>query len=315
MFAAVMLVFAQASGTPAPAAAPGGWANARPSECGALDAGRASNIWERAKAPELRRYCDLLASGASKLAGSASMAREVLTIADEADRAVPGQAGPSVLRGRALARLGRPAEALTALREAKAKDERVLDDPSSLLAWARVLARTGNPEEGSAAYRALLPRASTLSFADRGAALLEAGLLALARGPSGVDEATAIFRQARRESQDVLQSLAVMTLALALDRAGEKDEARAVLAERVHGDPRATLGEVRAKEIFATVLAAPESRAIAGLVLEASDTAAAREEWKGYLDAIGQKGPWAEHARHHETSPAGKRSRPKPPPP
>ena len=48
-------------------------------------------------------------------------------------------AGPAVLRGRALLRLGRAEDALAALRDAKTKDDRALDDPASLLAWARVL--------------------------------------------------------------------------------------------------------------------------------------------------------------------------------
>src|SRR5690349_15749949 len=113
----------------------------RPLECAALDAGGVGNVWERAKAPETRRYCDLLASGAAKLAGGAGGAREALAIADEAEHVAPGHAAPSVLRGRALSRLGLWADALAALERARDRDPRALDDPPALLAWARVLAR------------------------------------------------------------------------------------------------------------------------------------------------------------------------------
>ena len=298
------LVLAQVGA--AASGAGGGWSSARPPECGTLDGGRASNVWERAKAPELRRYCDLLASGASKLASSSAMLREVLTIADDADKAMPGHAGPGVLRGRALARLGRPQEALTALRDAKAKDERALDDPASLLSWARVLAKTGSATEAAEAYRALLPRASTLTVTDRGAAAVEAGMLALARGTAGADEAIAILRQARRDSQDVAQTVAVLALALALDRAGDKDEALAVLGDRGNVDPRPALGDARAREMLATVGQAAEAHALTAIALETSDPPAAKEAWKAYADAAG-KGPWVDHAKQHETSASGRK--------
>ena len=93
-----MLVLSQAGGA---------WASGRPAECTSLDGGRGANVWERAKAPELRRYCDLLAAGAAKLAWSAARvptgapapltrvppdttSREVLEIAEDAERAMPG---------------------------------------------------------------------------------------------------------------------------------------------------------------------------------------------------------------------------------
>jgi tetratricopeptide (TPR) repeat protein len=306
---AIVLLIAQAQ------AQAGGWATARPAECASLDDGRGANVWERAKAPELRRYCDLLASGAAKLAGATSAAvavqsmtaREVLGIADEADHAMPNRAGPSVLRGRALAKLGQWTLALAALRDAKTKDERALDDAQSLLAWGRVLARTGNAEEAREAYRALLPRASVLAPRERAAASVEAGLVAMGRGPSGLDEAVAILRQARRDAQDTTQTLAVMALSLALDRAGESDEARALLAERIHADPRPVLADARVQEILATAAAANESHAALGLALEALDPPSARAEWRAYVDGAGT-GPWFSHATAHLSTSNGQRS-------
>jgi tetratricopeptide (TPR) repeat protein len=304
IFAAV-LVLSQAGGA---------WASGRPAECTSLDGGRGANVWERAKAPELRRYCDLLAAGAAKLAWSAARvplgapapltrvppettSREVLEIADDAERAMPGRAGPELLRGRALALVGKWPEARKALGAAKAKDERALDDPQSLLSWGRVLARTGSPLEAQEAYRALLPRAAVLASSERGAAGVEAGLLAMGRGPSGLDEAIAILRQARRDAQDALQSFAVMALALALDRAGDADEARAVLAERVHADPRPVLADPRVKDALATAGSPIEGRAAAALALGTVDVRAAAAEWKAIAEA--GAGPWTAHARAH----------------
>lgn len=302
MFGVVAILVAQA------ASAGGAWSSARPPECAPLDGGKANNIWERTKAPELRRYCDLLASGASKLAGSAAMARDVVTIADEADRLLAGKAAPAVLRGRALTQLGDHAEAYKSLADAKSRDERALDDPHALLAWARVLVRTGHQVEAADAYRALLPRASMLTLADRSAASLEAGLLAMTRGPSALDEAVSIFRQSVRDSQDIAQIVSVLSLALALDRAGEKDEARAMLAERAHGDPRPVLASTRAKDLLGPA-GAPETAALAAIALEVSDPPGARMEWQRYLDAApAGKTPWVDHARAHVAALSGKKA-------
>src|SRR6188472_1472678 len=117
---------------------------ARPSECGVSEGFRAANPWERAKEPNLRRYCDLLASGTAKLVGSGTthLVKDVPQIADDADRLLPRRTAPAVLKGRAYLRLGRPEDALAALTEAKRRDDRALDDPVALLAWARANART-----------------------------------------------------------------------------------------------------------------------------------------------------------------------------
>jgi tetratricopeptide (TPR) repeat protein len=282
------------------------WLSARPLECTPLEAGAAGNVWERAKSPELRRYCDLLASGAAKLAGTGAGAGEVLAIADEADHAIPGRAAPSVLRGRALARLGRWNDARTSLEAARSRDPRALDDPAALLTWARVLARTGHAAEAAEAYRALLPRGSTLSAADRGAAAIEAGMLASARGAAGLEDAIALLRQARQDAQDATQTVAILALALALDRAGDKDEARALLTARVHADPRATLGDPRIREILAVAGAPAEADALEAIALTQLDPAAAREAWKRYVDAAGH-GPWIDHAKAHLSGDAPRR--------
>ena len=285
---ALALVLAQAAA----------WTTGRPPECGD-PGGRAANVWERAKSPELRRYCDLVASASSKLAGTTAMAEAARDAAREADGVLPGHAAPRVLEGRALAALGKLDEGLKALRDAAA-----FDDPLALLAWARVLARTAHPDAAAEAYRALLPRVSAISAAERASASVEAGLVAMERGVPGLDEAVAALREGLREAQDETQAVAVEALVLALDRRGDLDESRALLAEHTHGDPRIALASVRAKELLA--VAPVEVNAMAALALEPTDGAGARDAWDRYL-AASPNGPWVAHARAHLASLAGKR--------
>jgi tetratricopeptide (TPR) repeat protein len=283
---ALAVLFAQAASA---------WSTGRPPECRAAG-DHTTNAWERAKSPELRRYCDLVASASSKLAGTRAMAEAALASAGEAEQVLPGHAAPLVLQGRALAALGKLELASKALAEGKARDPAVLDDPLALLAWARVLARTGRAAEAAAAYRALLPRASALSAADRAGASIEAGVVAMAAGPAGLDEAVAALRDGLREAQDEAQAVAIVALALALDRRGDVGESRALLAERSRGDPRSALTSARAKELFAG--APVEAEAAGAVALEPTDAAGAHDAWEKYV-AGAPSGPWAAHARAH----------------
>lgn len=278
----------------------GAFGASRPAECGVQEGFKAANKWERAKEPNLQSYCTLLASGTAKLVNSGALAKDVPGIADEADKLLPGRAAPSVLKGRALLRLGKPTDALRALEEARKRDDRALDDPVALLAWARANARTGHFEEAAQAYRAALPRTSALSTPERSAASFEAGMIVMAQGPKAIDDAVAMLRQARREAQDAMQVASVVALALALDRSGQKEEAKAVLAERVRSDAKPVLSDPRVVEALADAGVAHESDALVAIALESTDATAAREAWKKYVDGPGSKGPWAEHARGRE---------------
>jgi tetratricopeptide (TPR) repeat protein len=313
MVVVAAIVLAQVAGSSAGAFS-GYRAGPRPAECAGLQGRGASNVWERAKSPALRRYCDLLASGAAKLASPVSShgpndadgaseanddAREAIALADEASSALPGRAAPDVLRGRALARLGRWADAAAALERAQGLDPHALDDPAALLVWARALGRAGRFDEAEGAYHALLPRSLALVPAEHGRAELEAALLAERRGEAGADEAIALLRQARRDAQDALQALAGLALALALDREGEKDESRSVLGMTRSGDPRAIVEDARAVAVLETTGDVAESDALAAIGLGDRDAASARALWSKYLAGQGGKGPWADAARAH----------------
>ena len=264
-------------------------------ECGVEGRERA-NVWERAKHPELRRYCDLLASGSAKLASGGAMAREVVGIAEEADKVLAARAAPMVLRGRALTRLGRFGEAYDAFTEAKKRDVNAVEDPVALLAYARSAARSGHADEGRTAFRALLPRASALPAAERGLVYLEAGLLSMARGVTGLDDAIVALRQARREAQDFAAAISTLALALALDRAGNKDEARAVLDERARTDAKGVTNDNRARDALGPL--SLEADAMAGFGLEGTDPVLAKAAWTRYVEGS-PGGPWLDHAKSH----------------
>lgn len=291
--------------------AQGGFGAARPAECGVQEGFRAANKWERAKEPNLQSYCALLASGTAKLVNTGALAKDVPAIADEADKLLPGRAAPSVLKGRALLRLGKASEALVVLSEARTRDDRALDDPVALLAWARANARTGHFEEAAQAYRAALPRTSALAAAERSAASFEAGMVVMAQGPKAVDDAVAMLRQARREAQDSMQTASVVALALALDRSGQKDEARAVLAERVRSDAKPVLADPRVTGALADAGMSSEADALLATALEATDGVAARDAWHRYLEGAAARSAWSEHARAHESAASARPRDPK----
>lgn len=123
--------------------------------------------------------------------------------------------------------------------------------------------------------------------------------MAMAGGPAGLDDAVAALREALREAQDDALGVAVLALALALDRRGDAGEARALLTDRTHGDPRVALESVRGKELLA--VAQVEAPALGGFALESLDAVGAREGWEQYLAGLGASGarPWEAHARAH----------------
>ena len=220
------------------------WSTGRPPEC-ADPGGRAANVWERARSPELRRYCDLVASASSKLAGTTAMAEAALASAREADAVLPGHAAPRVLEGRALAALGKLDEALQGARGgAQSRDAGGARRPAGA---ARLGARPrADRAPGRRGRR--VPRAPAARLGDlrRRSGRRPRSRRVSSRwraAPAGLDEAVgrAARGGARGAGRDA-RGARSLALALALDRRGDADEARALLAERAHGDPRIALG-------------------------------------------------------------------------
>ncbi|WP_437589729.1 hypothetical protein [Sorangium sp. So ce1000] len=326
----------------------------RPPECSARSGraiARGPTLWERARAPELPRYCDLLARGQAQLGGDAEAARESARVADQI---LPGHAAPQVLLARAALALGSPEDAARAFDRARRIDPRSVEDPQTMHDLARSLARTGKRDEAIATYRALVPRIDLLGTPDqRALVLLEAAHLSMsaagaaapagaaARPPAGaqaaaaargdLDEAIAYLREARQRAQTQLARDVTLSLALALDRAGDKAQADAALegeaavleAARLRGDLQAARGDAAhgraddrhagaaAREHASDDLASAAARlrtveylavaedrlALEALALERSMPAAAVARWEAYLSGAGGQGRWAPAAR------------------
>ena len=166
---------------------------------------------------------------------------------------------------------------------------------------ARVLVKTGKRDEALGVYRALVPRVDLLGTTDRRVSvLLEAAHLSMAverspatsaRPSSGLDEAIAYLREARQRPPTQLSGDVLLSLALALDRAGSREEADATLTQADRAGARLHGGSLE-------YLVHPEDRAaLDALAAESRDHAAAQKAWESFLAGPGGKGPWAVAAR------------------
>ena len=163
----------------------------RPKECRQAGPHRQRlTIWDRARQPQLQRYCDLLGRAHAQIQRSPAAAREAAVLADQV---LPGKAAPWVVIGRANVRLGDFPQALDDFQKARSIDPRSIEEPSSLHALAIAQSKAGKSDDAMGTYRILVPRLALLPDTDdRVAVLLEAASMASSRGPSGLAEATAL---------------------------------------------------------------------------------------------------------------------------
>jgi len=280
----------------------------RPPECmaGSRRAlARGPSVWELARVPNLRRYCDLMARAQTELTAQPEAARQA---AMEADKALPGRPAPAVVLARAELALGKLDAAARSFETARALDPRSVEDPSTMHDLARVLARTGKRDEALAVYRALVPRVDLLGTGERRVSvLLEAAHISMAAEGAGtatppadigkkiqrskLDEAVAYLREARQRPATQLSGDVLLSLVLVLDRKGDHEQADAALTEAQRTSARTRTGTL-------DYLAAPEdAAALAAFTAEETDRAAAQKAWEAYLAGAGGKGPWAAAAR------------------
>ncbi|MDI1478134.1 tetratricopeptide repeat protein [Polyangium sp. y55x31] len=283
-------------------------ASGRPRECASTvrrGLSRRPTVWELARAPELGKYCDLVARAKALLVSDPAAAK---TAAENAEKVLPGYAAPRVLLARAALALGKVDDAAREFEAARGKDPRSVEDPPTMHDLAEVLRRTGKLEDALAVYRALVPRIDLLGSADRRVAvLLEAAHVSMAvaalRAASGaapaeapsaepkrapLDEAAAYLREARQRPPSALSGDVLLSLVLVLDRNGDRVQADAALA-----DARAS--GVRLRAGGPSYLAAVEDKAC--LEALAADGASAVKLWETYLGGPGGKTPWAASAR------------------
>jgi hypothetical protein len=275
-------------------------ATSRPEECQPQRRERAegrTSVWDEARSPALRRYCQLLGRAQARLSSQPEEARKA---AAEAAELVPGRAAPLVVMARAALRSHDHGAALELFDKALAADPRSVEHPAALhdLAAARLLG--GKLDQALESYRVLVPRIGLLATREeRARVLLEAAHTAMAlagvaasgdkSGPL-LDEALAFLREASRDPHQPLRTDVALSLVLALDRAGRREQADAMLAEQA-----GTAGWEKSHGELGYLPAGDEASVLDALALERSDTAAAAASYQKYLETA--KGNWAAAAR------------------
>jgi hypothetical protein len=280
-------------------------ASARPAECRPGVNARAE-VWRKARSPRLDGYCNLLGRGYSRLGTDP---REALEAARRAELVLPGRAATSVLRGRAKLLLGDIAGAWREFERVEGLDSAALVDPAALRDFGVAALETGHRDRARLAFRKLVPRASLLgSEAERQRVYVEAAMLAMSDGADGLAEAVGLLISARRgPAPPGFSALETAALALALDRQGQVERARSLIADveetealerwvrggqsaGKNGDPRRG---------FRVVLPPGELFALLGMATERTDPGRAVEQWRA---CVAVAGPWTEHARSKVTA-------------
>ena len=281
LFSLGVLVLAQVAGPGAVRPA------ALPVDCTSA-AGSRLSAWDRARSPQMSRYCDLLAQSEARILREPRRADEA---AVAAAGLVAGQVAPLVLRARAAVQSGQFADSLALFDEAAALDPAALDEPRALLARAVALRETGADKRAIEAYRALIPRLDALSDREeRTRAQIDAGIALMLEGPGSLEPAIAVLRAAAGQGSLALRSLARACLSLALDRAGSKAEAQALAAESLRAGAAATLDRKGGVVVPGWRI---EALAVGAVLREAAGNGG--PAWEAY--ATRAPAVWAAHAR------------------
>jgi tetratricopeptide (TPR) repeat protein len=289
---------------------------ARPEAC-RPHAGRSDpTLWSRARPPEVVLSCRLLSRASARLEHTPAAALE---LARSAATFAPNARAAALVEGRALFRLGRVPEAWKLLAPFVEEKTAPLDDAPSLFDVARTALAAGALEEAARAYRLLVPRAGLLGSrqAER-TAVIEAASLALARGPQSLDEALGYLETARAIPLAGDHDLVLALTALALDRRGQSEQARAA-AREAEGpwDLESELSQAERSRVAEAALSpngdlTPSPAAVApsrimlvdgelhAAIAELAwgrDEALRRAHLRAFLASGAGRGPWAMHAR------------------
>lgn len=289
--------------------------SARPAACRVHGAELGSTLWTRARLPEVVRSCRNLSRGHARLAAHPA---EALALAQAAEGAPVNAAPARLLRGRALFRLNRIAEAWPLLAPFLETSAAPLDDAQALLDIARTALAAGALDAAERGYRLLVPRAALLGSREvERIVLIEAASLALARGTTDIDEALGYLDTARAMPLAGERDLVLGLTALALERSGRVEQARAAAREadgpwgleaEMTPAERARVAEAAFAPGDMTPSPAPigpnrvmlldgELHAAIAVLAAGRDEALRRAHLRAFLASGAGQGPWAEHAR------------------
>jgi hypothetical protein len=198
----------------------------------------------------------------------------------------------------------------------------LLQNPEALHDFALCAVQNGHLDQARAAYRRLVSRVSLMTQSERRLRVyLESSVLAMSAGAEGLKEAIGTLTEARRDHvPSGLSWLLTAALALALDRAGQTDRARALVAEiegpgglsrwvRGRLDTPSQAHSVPSSAARAQVILPPgEFEALVGILAERYDPAEALSAWHEYQAKVGS-GPWFRHAQAKANALAAKLSK------
>jgi hypothetical protein len=289
---------------------------ARPVACRPHVAEDEPTLWSRARPPELVVACRKLARAETRLGSEPAAALE---LAKSAALTAATASAAALVEGRALFRLGRVTEAWARLAPFVAETAPPLDDAPALFDVARTALAAGALDAAERAYRLLVPRAGLLgSLQAERVAVIEAASLALARGPNGIDTALGYLETARAIPLAGDRDIILALTALALDRAGRGEQARAAAREaegpwdleseltpaersRVAEAALSPSGELTPSPAHVRpgriMLLDGELHAAIAMLAAGRDEALRKAHWRAFLASEAGRGPWAEHAK------------------
>ncbi|MBI5534941.1 MAG: hypothetical protein HY898_19595 [Deltaproteobacteria bacterium] len=280
----VLTMAANASGRPRECAGPGN----------AAERAWHPTIWDNARQPQLRRYCDLIGRAQARLSQAPVAAREAATVAD---RILPGYASPWVVMARADVAVHRFEDALKEFERARTIDARSVEEPQALHDLAVAQRQSGKLTDALSTYRALVPRLGLLSSVqDRTLVLLEAASVAMSQD-DGLREAISLLAEARSNPASKLDPDVLALLALALDRAGTAAQA-AEMVELMRARGLELTPPERESTAYGYLVQADDAIAMVAISIERSDPRKAAEYWERFVSREGVT-KWKDHAKRH----------------
>jgi tetratricopeptide (TPR) repeat protein len=267
-------------------------ASDRPPECAPLSGVNGASVWQLARVPNLVGYCSLMATAQVRLSTDPRGARRA---AEEAQARLAGRASPQVVLGRAALATGDAEGATTFFGRARALDPRSLDNPSVMRDVALALAATNRRAEARIVYETLVPRIQLLADNElRVAVLLDAALVVMAdeaaKPRPSLAEAIAYLREATRLPSSARASDVRLTLALALDRAGEPVRSDSALVE-------VSWQVAPHRPEFVAAATIEDRLALSALAEERTSRPRAIRLWQELLAGPGKTSAWAPSTR------------------
>ena len=157
--------------------------------------GRRINLWERARVPNLLRYCDMIGLAYAQVGERSDAA---LAIADVAQMLVENPAEAWIVRGLVASRAGAYAAAVKHFEKARSLEASSLAPAPIMIAYATALMKTGHLAQALVSAKAAVARLHEFpSVQSRALALLTAASLALAAFQTASAAPSAAARNAR----------------------------------------------------------------------------------------------------------------------